>query len=281
MPSPHTEKTTRDKPCRSARLSLSQLLLLSSAIAALGLGALPSRAQAQSDQTQAGQTQSDATPSAPAAFPQWHFEPAQTQLSSQDSAKLPADSNTTPTAAVGPTIRNSAYEPITKSGRLRWWRLSVLGPRSLFTGAITAGYQTGLDHPPQWGPGWEGFGKRYALREVDVASNNAIEATAGSFWGEDPRYFRQGEGSFGSRAEHGVKDAFLHRYRNGNYGPAFALYMGQIGGNYLNNLWHPATERSNADIGERIALGFAGKIAANEFHEFWPDLMGHIFHRHP
>lgn len=181
-----------------------------------------------------------------------------------------------PAGSPTPTQINSAYEPISGTGRIVWWAKASFGPMSIFDGAVVAGYQTAFDHPPQWGPGWDGFGKRFALRQVDVALSNGLQAGAGAIWGEDPRYFRAGQGSFGSRIGHAVKDTFMDRYRGGEYGPAFARYIGIAGGNFINNSWHPAGETSNTDIEERIGTGFASKLASNVFQEFWPDLRDHL-----
>lgn len=185
-----------------------------------------------------------------------------------------------PSASPAPTQLNSNYEPISAEGRLVWWAKSSFGPMSIFDGVIVGGYQTAFKHPPQWGSGWEGFGDRFALRTVDVAFSNAIQASVGAAWGEDPRYFRAGEGGFGHRMGHAFAGTFMDRYRGGEYRPAFARFIAIGGGNYVNNYWHPAGETSNLDIEERIGTGFASKLGSNIFKEFWPDVRSHVLPHH-
>jgi len=52
---------------------------------------------------------------------------------------------------------------------------------------------------PVGGPHWEGFGKRYGMRLTGVVTGNAMEASLGAIWGEDPRYVRVGDQPLGAR----------------------------------------------------------------------------------
>jgi hypothetical protein len=193
----------------------------------------------------------------------------------QNAVTEPAATAATPPQQMNP----DNYEPITTQGRLKWWLKANFGLTSLFDGMVVAGYQTGLKHPPQWGSGWDGFGRRYALRMSGIGLSTAMEGSLGAAWGEDPRYFRAGQGSFASRIGHVVSGAFMDRYRNGSYGPAAARFIAIPTSNVINNTWRPAGENSGANIRMRIGLGFAGKLGSNAFHEFWPDLHDHLFHR--
>ncbi len=200
------------------------------------------------------------------------------------SAQVEPDEVPPGVAASSPVVGKSQlhpdYTPITLRGRVKWWFKATMGPTSLFDGMIVAGYQTGLKHPPEWGSGWDGFGRRYALRMSGIGLSTAIEGTIGAAWGEDPRYFRAGEGSFGSRIKHVAAGTFMDRYRDGSYRPAMARFIAIPTSNYITNAWRPASETSGADVGMRIGLGFAGKMGSNAFKEFWPDVSNHLFHRH-
>jgi hypothetical protein len=195
--------------------------------------------------------------------------------------QLASDQEPVPSASADtPTQLNSNYEPITNGGRLVWFAKASFGPTSIFAGVIVAGYQTAFKHPPEWGSGWTGFGDRFALRTADVALSNGIQASLGAVWGEDPRYFRQGEGSFGSRLGHAAYGVFMDRFHGGEYRPAIARYAGIAGGNFINNYWHPAGMTSLTDEEERVGTGFASKFASNVFKEFWPDVKNHVLPHH-
>jgi hypothetical protein len=177
------------------------------------------------------------------------------------------------------TQTTSDYKPITLKGRVKWWLRATVGPTSLLDGVFVAGAETGLKHPPQWGSGWEGFGRRYAVRMSGIGLSNAIEGSVGAAWGEDPRYFRVGrQGTFGSRIGHVVASTFTDKFRDGGYRPAVARFIAIPSSNVISNTWRPAGDNSGGDIGFRIGLGFAGKMGSNAFKEFWPDIRELVFH---
>src|SRR2546421_4472495 len=81
------------------------------------------------------------------------------------------------------------YQPATAADRVEWAIQGTIGLRSLLiVGPLGATVLTGMNSPQEWHQTWEGFGRRYAHREADVAISNAIEAGAGALWGEEPRY---------------------------------------------------------------------------------------------
>lgn len=179
-----------------------------------------------------------------------------------------------------PAARNLApdtYEPITWAGRFRWYVKSVIGPESLAAGVFVAGYQTARDQPSVWGTHWDGFGKRYGMRLSNIAVSNAIQGGVGSLWGEDPRYFREGDGaSMGARLGHVVKGAFEAKYRDGHYGPNVSYYIGSVSGNFISNAWRPSEQTTVGATMNRVGTGVLGKVVSNAFKEFWPDIHDHI-----
>jgi hypothetical protein len=180
-----------------------------------------------------------------------------------------------------PSVKDSdPYVPITGNQRVEWIVDSTLGPTSLLGGIFSAGIGTGLDRPKEYGPHWDGFADRYGMRLTGVYTGNVIEAGFGAMWGEDPRYFRAGEGSIGHRIGHIVKLTFLARYSDGHYGPAYARYIGITGNNFMSNTWRQPSEANDEDSMLRTLEGFGGRMAGNAFAEFWPDISTHVFHRH-
>jgi hypothetical protein len=170
--------------------------------------------------------------------------------------------------------------PITSGERLVWFARSTVGPASLMGGAISAGFGTWTNQPHEYGPHWEGFGKRYGIRLTGVSTGNAMEAGLGAIWGEDPRYLRAGDrAAFKSRVGRVVKWAFVAPDRNGQLRPAYARYLATAGNNFLSNTWREDSESDTAHALERTALGFAARMAGNAFNEFWPDVSSRLFHR--
>ena len=165
------------------------------------------------------------------------------------------------------------YKPITGVERMKWFTTSTVGPVSLFaSGPLSAAWGTAFNKPREYGPHWEGFGKRYGMRLTGVSTGNALEAGLGAAWGEDPRYFRSPDRSFGGRAKHVIKSTFLAPDRRGEWRPAYAREIGNVGNNFLSNLWRANSENDAGHAAERCAWGILGKMGSNAFAEFWPDL---------
>jgi hypothetical protein len=174
--------------------------------------------------------------------------------------------------------QNAAYVPITARQRLRWLITNTIGPPHLAGGTITSAFGTALDRPREDGPHWGGFAERFGVRLTGVATSNVMEAGIGSLWGEDPRYFRVPEYSFGARVKHVVTTTFLARRRDGTFAPAYARYIAFSGNNFLSNAWRPDSEANVHDAVLRTLEGFAGRMASNAWEEFWPQAKTYMFH---
>jgi hypothetical protein len=178
-----------------------------------------------------------------------------------------------------PATQDDAYHPITSRQRMRWFLTNTIGPPHLVGGLFTSVFGTAVDRPKEYGPGWAGFGDRYGMRLTGISTGNAIEASAGALWGEDPRYFRLPGESFKRRLSNAVQLTFVARRRDGHFAPAYARYMAISGNNFLSNTWRVDSEANAHDAVIRTVDGFAGRLASNLFEEFWPDIKNLAFHR--
>jgi len=174
----------------------------------------------------------------------------------------------------------SSDPAITNKGRLDWVTDSTIGPASLIGGTFSSAFSTAFNNPTEYGPTWAGFGKRYGMRLTGVATSNVMEASLGTLWGEDPRYFRADSGSpFKKRVWNIFKMTFVARNSLGEDVPAFARYMSVFGSNYLSNTWRPDSDASSSDAAARVGFGFMGRMAGNAFQEFWPDVKRKVLRR--
>jgi hypothetical protein len=159
---------------------------------------------------------------------------------------------------------------------MKWVVVSTTGPPSLAGGVVSAGWGTAFNNPEEYGTHWDGFAKRYGMRLTGVATGNAIEASVGMAWGEDPRYFRSANRNFWGRVSHAADLTFRARRSDGKFHPAYARYTGNVGNNFLSNTWRVDSESSVGSALTRTALGFAGKFASNLFEEFWPTVIAKV-----
>jgi hypothetical protein len=189
-----------------------------------------------------------------------------------------------PRAARGPVAENlnvidalAPYRPITGNERVRWAARETFGGGSFFLGALKAGLATAQNSPQEYGPHWDGFGKRYGMRFPGLAASNTIEAGLGAIWGEDPRYVRNDSLPLKGRIRNVFVLAFTARNRDGRLRPAYARYVAIPGNNFLSNTWRVDSEATTTEALTRTAYGFLGKIAGNAWSEFWPDLKRRVF----
>lgn len=174
--------------------------------------------------------------------------------------------------------RIANYQPASGTDRAKWFVVSTAGPLSLLAaGPISAGFGTAINKPKEYGPHWEGFGKRYGMRLTGVSTGNAIEASLGAVWGEDPRYFPSPRRGFGTRVKYVIKTTFVAPRRDGTLHPAYARYIGNVGNNFLSNTWREPSENAAGNALLRCVLGVVGRMSGNAFAEFWPDVQKRVW----
>ena len=197
-----------------------------------------------------------------------------------------AGTNALPTAAnasrPAPAPETGSWDDnadeITLGQRLRWVTENTIGWPSLVWGVVPSGVGTALNHPQEYGTHWNGFADRYGIRLSGVVTSNVTEAGLGALWGENPRYRREPEKSFGGRLGSIVYQTFFTRRADGNFEPAYARFIAIPGTNFMSNTWRVKDEADTPHALERTGYGFAGAMGQNAFQEFWPDLKSHLFH---
>ncbi len=173
-----------------------------------------------------------------------------------------------------------AYDPITPRQSLRWFVTNTAGPQTLAGGFFESAFGTALNRPSEYGPHWGGFADRYGMRMTRVAAGNAIEAGVGRILHEDPRYFCVPGRPLKARIGNVIKLTFAVRAGDNSFRPALSRSMAIFGNNFLPDTWRVHSEANTRDALLRTSEGFAGRMAANAFEEFWPDIIRLVFRKH-
>jgi hypothetical protein len=168
-----------------------------------------------------------------------------------------------------------AYEPLTAKGRVQWVVSNTTA--NLMAGAVTAGLATRSNSPEEYGSHWEGFAKRNALRMTGRATSSIIEASLGSLWGEDPRYFPASGQPLKKRLDNVFRMTFITHDRDGNQMPAYARYVAIPGSAFVTNAWRPDSQTQLRDALGRISISLMSRVIGNAFSEFGPDLRRRFF----
>jgi hypothetical protein len=157
--------------------------------------------------------------------------------------------------------------------RVEWASRTAVSPRRIAGYAISSAISTASNAPPEYGPHWDGYGKRVGIRMSTGATGLFMESTLGGLWGEDPRYHRTTGQPFKARLWNIAKLTVLARNVDGELMPAYARYMSVPANSYASNLWRADSHATASRAAGRIPLSFLDRMIANTFSEFWPDLM--------
>jgi len=179
-----------------------------------------------------------------------------------------------------PQTSDGPYSTITRTEGFRWFLTSTISPAHTAGVGFLAACGTAVNRPGEYGSHWRGFGDRFGIGIAGSATGNLMEIGLGLGLGEDPRYSRAPHESLQSRVGYVARLTVLARGRDGMFGPAYARYIGIVGSNFLSNTWRVHSGANARAALLRSSQGFAGRMAANAFAEFLPDLKKSIFHRH-
>ena len=109
--------------------------------------------------------------------------------------------------------------------------------------AFMAGiYQAG--DVPDYGQGWDAYGKRMAAGYADSTTDIFIGgAILPWLLHQDPRYFYQGTGTKMSRARHAVFSPFVCKGDNGRRQPNYSSLGGDLASGAISNFYYPQSNR--------------------------------------
>jgi hypothetical protein len=139
--------------------------------------------------------------------------------------------------------------PLTSRQKFQLARKTILDPASFVIAGAIAGIQQGTNSLPGYGPGIEGYAKRFGAVNADFFIGNLLGgAVLPSLFHQDPRYFYKGTGSAWSRAVYAFSTAIISRGDNGKRQPAYASVLGDFAAGAASNLYYPASNRNGASV---------------------------------
>jgi hypothetical protein len=139
-----------------------------------------------------------------------------------------------------------------------------------FVGAtIAAGTGQAANTHSGFGGGGSAYAKRWVASFVDDRTGDFLtHYVFASLFREDPRYFYQGSGTTRSRMVHALSSAFVARSDSGKPMPNYAYIFGNISAASLSNTYYPTAARGTDLLLTNVAVGLAGRAAANLIQEF-------------
>jgi hypothetical protein len=135
---------------------------------------------------------------------------------------------------------SAVYVRPEKDVRVKRYFMSMFGPTAIGIRAARAGISTWDNSPVEWGPHWDGFGKRFASGTGEsVIRNTAIFGLDEAFK-LDSHYYRS-SGGFGSKVKNAITSPLLARNRHGKKVFGFPATVGRYAAPVISNeAWFPA-----------------------------------------
>lgn len=97
---------------------------------------------------------------------------------------------------------------------------------------------------PNYGQGWDAFGKRVAAGYTDTTTDIFIGgAILPWVLHQDPRYFYQGTGTTKSRVRHAMFSPFVCKGDNGKTQPNYSSLGGDLASGAISNFYYPESNR--------------------------------------
>jgi hypothetical protein len=145
---------------------------------------------------------------------------------------------------------------------------------------LSAAWGQLTDANPHYGVDAGGFGERFGsamLRQAtDRLSGDGVFALA---FHQDPRFYREGNGSYVHRGWRAARQALFRRSDDGAEQINYSGLLGHAASNYLAMTYYPKVSAGAGVATEGFATTIAGDMGSRLIQEFGPDLLRLAFRR--
>jgi Carboxypeptidase regulatory-like domain len=143
-------------------------------------------------------------------------------------------------------------------------------PVAFFTAGVVAGIEQAHNTFPDYGPGLEGYGKRYGAAYGDAFIGRTLgSAVFPSIFRQDPRYFYMGPASpTKARLKHALLAGLVARGDNGHWQPNYSHIAGNAAAGAISTLYHPDANSAGELAADNAIIGIAGGAFQGLLREF-------------
>lgn len=146
---------------------------------------------------------------------------------------------------------------------------SISDPTTFLGVAAIAGIEQRNNNFSSYGPGAQGYAKRYAAAYANLITGKMLSnAIFPSLFHQDPRYFYRGSGTARSRALYAISAAIITRSDNGHREVNYSRILGTFTAGGLSNLYYPSADRGVTLTLANGFVGIADDAGANLIREF-------------
>jgi hypothetical protein len=159
--------------------------------------------------------------------------------------------------------------PLTSSQKFGLAWKTTIDPVNFGVVAVIAGVQQAQNNFKDYGPGAQGYAKRYGASYADFVSGTFIGgAILPSLLKQDPRYFYKGTGTTRSRILYALANSVICKGDNHRWQPNYSAIGGSLASGGISNLYYPSNDRGAALVFENTLIGIGENAATNLLQEF-------------
>jgi hypothetical protein len=168
-------------------------------------------------------------------------------------------------------VHNAA--PLSTGQKFQLAFKSAVDPFAFVAAGLDAGLGQWEKDSPGYGYGARGYAKRFEAAYLDAFDGAILgNAVFPSLLHQDPRYFRQGTGTFGSRFVHAISSTYRARNDNGQWTWNYSNLLGNLAAGGIANAYYAPSDRGTGLVFERALTVTAEGAVGALFYEFWPDM---------
>lgn len=178
------------------------------------------------------------------------------------------DAPVDPASTAAPKPQDTPYVRPSGKQRFKWYVDSMFGPVSVGKTVALAGIETWRNSPEEWGPHWDGFGKRVASGLGKGIVKNSIQFGLDEALTIDSHYYVSKNKSVGARVINALISPVTARNKNGDR----VIGVPRLVGTYASSIiaaetWYPSryTWKDGLKNGT-YSIGFSATF--NLFKEF-------------
>jgi hypothetical protein len=174
----------------------------------------------------------------------------------------------------------SPYVPVTTREKFRIAAADALDPGGILVAAGAGGIAQLLNSNRPFGQEASGYTRYFAAAYGNhVVGDFLTEGLYPSLLHQDPRYFRKGSGSTGSRLRYAVSRVFRTETDAGTTAFNYSRVLGASSTVAISSLYY-ANHRHADEAAAAFGAQLASTMAVNILKEFWPDFLQKHFRKH-
>jgi hypothetical protein len=163
--------------------------------------------------------------------------------------------------------------PLTKGQKFKLFARSTYDPVTLIAPVFKVPILQAVEGDNGFGTGLHGFATRYGVSLADGTSSRFFrQFLFPAILKEDPRFFRRGHGTFGSRLRYSLSRLFVTRTDAGGSRFNWSRLLGSASSAGLSNAYYPESQRGKTTTLFSFGLSYLSEASANVVKEFAPDI---------